>query len=75
MKKEILIILAALVFTGCTYNNDHGTCVGAFEDKNPALKYNISGWNAFMGLLGTSLLFVPTILVIKDATFCPTGVK
>jgi hypothetical protein len=75
MKKGILAILAALVFTGCTSSTEYGACVGAFEDKNPALKYNISGWNALMGVIGTSLLFVPTILVVKDATFCPVGVK
>lgn len=75
MKRAIAMMLMVTVLSGCTSATEFGQCVGMFEDKKQDLTYNISGWNAFVAVLGTSLLFIPTILVIKDQTFCPTGRK
>jgi len=74
MKKYLLIALL-LTLSACTSKTEFGDCVGLFDDKKPDLTYKISGWNALMGVIGTSIMFVPTIFVLKDETFCPIGKK
>jgi hypothetical protein len=74
MKKTALIVIVVLL-AGCTSNTEYGTCIGAFDEKDPKLTYKLSGWNAFMAVLGTSLLFIPTIMVVANNTFCPVAKK
>lgn len=74
MKKIAMILMLALL-AGCTSSTEFGMCVGAFDEKDPKLTYKLSGWNAFLAVIGTSIFFVPTILVIANETFCPVGRK
>ena len=73
MKFTVAIIVAFLI-AGCTSSTDFGPCVGAFDDKDPALHYNVSSWNLFVGVFFFGLI-APPIFVIVDETFCPVGVK
>lgn len=75
MKKAIAITLLAATLVGCTSSTEFGSCIGLFDDKDPKLTYKLSGWNAFLAVIGTSLFFVPTIIVVANETFCPVGRK
>ena len=74
-----LILSMALLVSGCTSSTSYGECVGLFdkssaEKMHPDLIYKLSGWNCFVAIfVGPPLLFLPTIFVIKDETFCPEG--
>jgi hypothetical protein len=72
--KYYLLILIMLV-TSCTSATQFGPCVGINEDKNPKLVYKYSMWNAFWGLFGFELLFIPTLDVVLNKLECPVGVK
>lgn len=73
MRVFALAVLAAAL-TGCEQSNQFGPCVGAFDDKDPALVYKLSDWNLTIGLIFVALI-APPILVITNETFCPVGVK
>lgn len=73
MKKIIAILLLASVLSGCTSSTEFGECVGLFDEKNPKLTYKLSGWNAFVAVIGSGLMFIPTIMVVANETFCPVG--
>lgn len=78
MKKILatLAIVAALAgVAGCTSSTEHGQCIGAFDDKDPALVYKLSGWNLFMGAIFFEVFFIPPIIVLVDETFCPVAKK
>ncbi len=70
--KRMLLTLAFLILSGCTYETEHGRCVGAFDEKDPALTYRLSVGNVFWGIVGFELLY-PPIKVVADATFCPVA--
>lgn len=72
MKKFLSLILIASMLTACTSKTEHGDCVGIAEDKNPALKYEISWWNVGMSILFFELI-APPIIVLVDALSCPVG--
>lgn len=73
--KKIAAIVMIVLLAGCTSATEHGQCVGMFDEKDPKLTYKLSGWNAFMAVIGSSLFFVPTIIVVANETFCPVGKK
>lgn len=75
MKRTIAAVLLLAVLSACTSATEYGPCVGLFDDKDVKLTYKLSGWNLFMAVIGTSFLFIPTIIVAKDETFCPSGRK
>jgi hypothetical protein len=74
MKKILFIALAALAVSGCTSRTEYGNCVGLGDDKDPALHYKVSVWNAFLGIVFVETIIVP-IFVVVDETFCPVGKK
>ena len=72
--KLLTLLLIMATFTSCTSKNEHGNCIGAFQDKDPTLKYNVDIANIAIGIIFMELL-LPPIYVIRDQTFCPTGKK
>lgn len=73
--KKIAILLAALtMLAGCTSRTEHGECIGLFDDKDPALRYDLSGWNVAMAVIFSETIVVP-IVVVLDETHCPVGKK
>lgn len=70
MKRIPAFILVAVLLCGCTTRTEHGPCVGAFDEKDPAYVYKLSGWNIAMGFLFFELI-APPIVVAVDETFCP----
>jgi hypothetical protein len=76
VKKKLVLmaVLMAALVSGCTSKTDFGQCVGAFDDKNPALTYKLDVGNAVVGVLFSGLI-LPPVLVIADETFCPVGRK
>jgi len=70
--KRIALILT--LAAGCTSQTDFGPCIGAFDEKDPALTYKVSGWNIGMGLLFSEFI-IPPVVVVVDETFCPVGRK
>ncbi len=69
-----LAIVMLLAAAGCTSSTEYGRCIGAFDDKDPALTYKVSGWNVAMGVVFAELI-VPPIVVLVDETLCPVGRK
>lgn len=74
MKKIIMALCMALTLTACTYENEHGKCVGVADDKRPDLNYRLEVMNVFWAVVGIEIIY-PPIKVLADATFCPTGKK
>jgi hypothetical protein len=74
MKKLLLIVCATAILAGCTTRTDYGDCVGAGEDKNPALTYKLDIWNTFLGILFVETIIVP-IVVVANELYCPVGKK
>lgn len=78
MKKIIVVIglmLMMFFMTGCeSYRTlPDGTsepCIGAFDDKDPALVYKLSAQNTAVGLFFAELI-VPPVIVIANETLCP----
>jgi hypothetical protein len=67
-----VVLMASLVFAGCTTRTEYGACVGIGEHQNPKLYYKISGWNLAMGIIFFEMI-LPPILVAVDETYCPMG--
>lgn len=74
MKTAIAIIVAAVLVGGCSSRTDFGECIGAFDEKNPALVYKVSAWNVAIGVIFFGLV-APPVYVLVDQTFCPVGKK
>jgi hypothetical protein len=74
MKNILLIALATVFLSGCTTRTEYGDCVGLGDDKNAALHYKVSVWNAFLGVLFVETIIVP-IVVAVDEIYCPVGKK
>ena len=73
MRYWLMIISAvALLGSGCTYQTEHGACVGAFDTKRPDRVYKVHVENIFWAVIGFELIY-PPIKVLVDATFCPVG--
>lgn len=72
--KQIASILVALMVTGCTGHTSFGPCIGAFDDANPALRYETSTWNVIMAVVFVEMI-LPPIVVISSETRCPVGRK
>lgn len=72
--RTAFILIAAAALAGCTTRTEYGACVGAFDEKDPALVYKVSGWNLAMAIFGFELI-APPILVVVDSTFCPVARK
>jgi hypothetical protein len=67
MKK---LLIALLLLSGCTSSTEDGPCIGAFDTKEPGVKYKLSAWNIGVGILFFSAI-IPPVLVLADETFCP----
>ncbi len=68
--KKILIALSLLFLVSCSTETKYGECVGIVEEKDPALIYNLSGWNIGMGVLFSSFI-IPPVVVLTSYTYCP----
>ncbi len=67
MKK---LLIALLLFSGCTSSTNGGPCIGAFDTKKPGVEYKLSAWNVGLGIMFFSMV-LPPIFVLADETFCP----
>lgn len=75
MKKKYLgMALLALVLTGCTNSTHYGECIGAFDDKDPSLKYKVDASNVIIATIFFETLVVP-VIVVANETLCPVGKK
>lgn len=74
MKKLLITLLLTTTLVGCTTKTEFGPCIGAFDEKDPAKIYKVSGWNIAMGILFMEFV-VPPIVVLVDNTHCPVGNK
>ena len=74
MINKLLICLIMLSLVGCTSKNEHGECIGAFEDGKPEVQYKVSTWNVVLAALFIETIFVPVIVVLNQ-TKCPVGEK
>lgn len=72
MKKILLIALATIFLAGCTSRTEYGQCIGLGDDKNPALHYKVSIWNAVLSIVFVETVIVP-IIVVVDELECPIG--
>jgi hypothetical protein len=72
MRKLFVICALAAALVGCE-NSRHGEpCVGIVDEKNPDVKYEVSGRNLVVGFIFSETLFVPAYVILKDLE-CPRG--
>lgn len=64
----LLVILSML--SGCISKTEHGPCIGAFDDEDPALIYRASARNVVIGLLLFETVMVPAYVIVEQ-TKCP----
>jgi len=74
MFKKLVFISLILSVIGCDSQTKYGSCVGAFDNKDPKKIYKIDGWNLAMGIIFFEMV-VPPVSVVVDETFCPIGDK
>ena len=72
--KFLVACLMALGLVGCTSETPFGRCVGAFDDKDPALVYRVSTKNVVLAVFFSELI-VPPVIVVLNETHCPVDVK
>lgn len=75
--KKFLTVLglgAALMMSACTSETAFGDCVGFDDDKDPALKYEISTRNVVLGIIFIETIIVPVVVAL-DEVECPIGKK
>lgn len=68
------LALIALLFAGCTEETKYGKCIGAFDDRDPTLVYEMSAWNVGLGIVFFELI-IPPLYVVSSATMCPEAVR
>jgi len=76
MKTIALLTLTALLLTttNCTRRNSYGECIGLQTQENPKLNYEVSWWNAFVGIFFSETIVVPVIVIFDDIK-CPYADK
>lgn len=72
--KQLCLILAFVLLSGCTSRTNFGLCVGVGEDRDASLVYKLSHWNIFVAFILVETIVVP-IVVIADQLYCPVGKK
>ena len=70
--KMLIMLVAALILSGCTSETTFGRCIGAFDEKDPALRYELSVKNVAIGVIFIETIFVP-VIVVANQTLCPEG--
>lgn len=72
MRSWLMIAAVAVLASGCTYQTEHGPCIGVNDAKRPDRIYKVSVENVFFAVVGAELIY-PPIKVLADATFCPVA--
>jgi hypothetical protein len=72
MKRLATLGLVLALAAGCTQRNSKGACVGLMdkETKVEGQEYEISFWNAFLGVIFVETVIVP-IVVVGYMLECP----
>ncbi len=74
MKLSVALLAIMLLTTACTSHTPYGECIGVQTQENPKLNYEISWWNAFVGIFFSETIIVPVIVIFDDIK-CPYGTK
>jgi hypothetical protein len=72
MTKTLAILALVSLLAGCQTHTSAGPCIGAFDDKNPALTYKVSSLNVVLGIVFFELI-APPVFVLADETLCPVS--
>lgn len=72
MKKLILVL--ALLISGCAGSTQYGECVGLSGKKDSTLQYELSTRNIIVGTVFIETLVVPVIVALEYA-YCPVSKK
>jgi hypothetical protein len=70
--KRILATLLLMAAVACQSRTDFGECVGAFDDREPNLKYKVSTRNLVLSVIFFETIFVPAVVIVNE-TACPVG--
>jgi predicted small secreted protein len=70
MKKLIALVLLVIMVAGCTFNTEHGSCIGIQEQENPKYRYQVPAWNVVAAVIFVETLFVPLVVLLSDFK-CP----
>ena len=68
------LIVMLVLLSGCIEETKYGRCIGAFDDRDPTLIYEMSVWNVAMGIIFFEMI-IPPIYVVSSATMCPEAVR
>lgn len=69
---KTVALLLALCLTACASETDYGRCIGAFDEPEPGLVYEVSVRNVVLACVFFQTLFAPIIVVAKEVR-CPVG--
>jgi hypothetical protein len=72
--KLTAVVIVALALVACTTRTEFGECIGAADDKSPALIYRLSAWNIIVGIIFSETIVVP-VVVVAAQLMCPEGKK
>lgn len=71
---RVFMLAVLILLCGCQTYTQYGSCIGAFDDRNPKLQYKVSVRNAVVAVVFIEMI-VPPIKVIVDESLCPVGPK
>ena len=72
--KKLLLMFALIMTASCTSETKYGECIGAFDDGDPKLVYEVSTNNVIVAAIFVETIIVP-IVVVLDKTRCPVRKK
>jgi hypothetical protein len=49
-------------------------CIGVGEDKEPTLKYKISGQNVAVAIIFSEMIAPPVVVLVSE-TYCPVSIR
>lgn len=70
--KAVALVLAAWMTAACTSETQFGPCIGAFDDRAPGLRYEVSTKNVVLACIFFETVFVPVIVAAKEVR-CPVS--
>lgn len=70
--KKMIATLCLLALSSCTMRTKFGPCIGVLDKEDPAIQYDLSVWNGFVGFVFAETIIVPVYVVAKDIK-CPVA--
>ncbi len=75
IKMIALLLAVSIMSTACTFENEHGKCIGIVDAKEePGVKYEYHLWNLVVSAIFIEMIFPPIVWGLAAAK-CPVSKK